>query len=143
MTLWKRGFRRSRDKLRTFYPYYQSGYDHQTLLDGNLPTTVLIAIILGKMVTYLELLMTKSYNILNAWFYKVTKTILSQLPGCLWPANLAGCWLNLMNSPTHNSFMKWSHEITWQTKTIISPIPQCPWPTKLTEWWLAIKSSHP
>ena len=49
---------------------------------------------LGRMVTYLEGLLTiKSFSALITWSCKVmwqTKTIISPLPKCLGPPNLAG-----------------------------------------------------
>ena len=38
MTLESHDLVRSGEKLKTIYPHYQSGCDHQTLQDGNLPS---------------------------------------------------------------------------------------------------------
>ena len=111
---------------------FQSVYDHHVLQDGNLPwwapthkfkkrydhvilqnlvinwnhyistTTVPIATKFGRIVTYLEgLLSIKSYKALISWPWKVTwqtKIIIYSLPEYLWPPNLAVWLLNLMSS---------------------------------------------
>ena len=52
-----------------------------------------------------------------------TKNI-SPLPQCLWPPNFASWWLPTRDShpKKHDTLIRWSCEITWQTKTIITPL---------------------
>ena len=57
---------------------------------------------LGRIVTYLDGLPSiKLPGFLIMWFYEITwqtKTIISPLQQCLWPPNLGGWWLTLMDS---------------------------------------------
>ena len=68
---------RSRDKLKLLYLHY----------------TVSMSTRLGRMMTYLEGVLSiksiKSFSALITWSFKVTKTIISPLPECLWPPDLA------------------------------------------------------
>ena len=47
---------------------------------------------------------------------------------------------------SHNAFITWSCEITWQTETIMSPIPQCVWKPNLVttclQWLLLTIKSY-
>ena len=95
-------------------------------------TTVSMATKLGRIVNYLgSLLPIKSHDPLITWSCKIiwkTKIMISSLPQCLWPPNLAG---------------QRSCEITWQTKIIITPLPQCLWSPKLVSWWLTMRVFQP
>ena len=79
MTLWSRDLVRSHGKLESLYLHYQSAYGHQTwqaYLDGLLPI--------------------KLHEPLIMWSCKITwqpKIIVSALPQCLWPPNMASWWL--------------------------------------------------
>ena len=56
---------------------------------------------LERIVTYLEgRLPMNSHEALTMWSYEITWKIknISPIPLCLWPPNLAGCWLSLSNS---------------------------------------------
>ena len=86
MAFWSRGLMRSRGKLKSLYLHYHSVYGHQT----------------WKMVIYFdELLLIKSHDPLITWSYKIkweTKIIISSLPQCLWPSNVARWWFIWMGS---------------------------------------------
>ena len=114
MTLWSSGFIRSHDKLKPLYLHYQRAYGHQTWQDGNLPwwtpackvtlpfdhvvlwdhvtnwnhyisiTTVPMATKLGRMVTYLDgLLSIKSHELLTKLSYRdYFRLKLSPTSGC-------------------------------------------------------------
>ena len=62
-------------------------------------TRVTLTTKLGRMVSYLNgLLPIKSYEFLITWSCETTwktKTIISIIPQCLWPPNLAGWWVTL------------------------------------------------
>ena len=46
-------------------------------------------------------------------------------------------WFNgLLPKNSHECFITWSSDITWQTKSIISPLPQCLWKPNWLRWWL-------
>ena len=67
----------------------------------------------GRMKTYLEgLLPMKSQDAFIRWSCKITwqtKIIISPIPLCLWPHNLAGCWLTLSGShPSPYSTLWWN-----------------------------------
>ena len=68
---------------------------------------VAVATTLCRMVNYLNgALSIKSYNTLIIWTCKVTwqmKTIISLLPDCLLPPNLAGWWLTLRGSDCYSN----------------------------------------
>ena len=83
--------------------------DHVTNWNYYISTTVVPMVTkLGRMVTYLELLLTiKLFNGLITWSCKVTwhtKTIISPLLECLWSPKLAEWWLTLRGK---------SHMILW------------------------------
>ena len=59
-------------------------------------------------------------------FYEIkeqSKNIISPLQQCLWPQNMAGWWLTLIDFyiKSHDGIITWSCKITWQTKIIIYP----------------------
>ena len=86
VSFWPCGFARSRDKLRLLYLHYHSA----------------IATKLGVLITYLDgLLPIKSLDPLIVWSCQITwqtKSIISPIPQCLWPPNLAGWYLILRGS---------------------------------------------
>ena len=43
---------------------------------------------------------------------------------------------------SHDRFIAWSCEITWQSKTIISPLLRCQWPPNLAGWWLTLRGFY-
>ena len=54
-----------------------------------------------------------------------TKNIVSPPPQCLWPPDLASCWLT-MRGPhpwNHVNLIPWSCSITWQFKSITTIVP--------------------
>ena len=76
-------------------------------------TRVSIAAKLGRMITYFDgLLPIKSFDPLITWPYEMTwqtKSIISPIPQCLWPPNLVGCWLILMECKLSNHLGLSSH----------------------------------
>ena len=74
----------SLDKLKPLYLHYRSAYGQQTWQDGNLPWWAL-----ASNVAWLFLI-TWSCEII--WQFKI---IISPLPQCLWPPNLANCKLTM------------------------------------------------
>ena len=97
MTPWSRDLARSYDELKSLYVHYH----------------ISMAIKLGRMVTCHEgLLAIKSHDILIKWsYYKVisqTKIIISSIPQCLWPPNMAGWWVTL------SGFHPYSYSTQWQ-----------------------------
>ena len=68
---------------------------------------------LGRMVTYLhKFLPIKSHDLLFMWSSKITtqtKIIISPLPQCLWPRNLARWSFILMGSFLQNHMTLWLH----------------------------------
>ena len=73
----------------------------------------LMAMTFGSILTYLKRLLTvKSHNALIMWSYKVTwqtKIIVSLLPECLRPPNLAGWLVTLMGCYLLSHMTLWSH----------------------------------
>ena len=101
---------------------------------------------LGKMVTYLEgLLPIKLNDALIMWSSKITwktKTIISPIPQCLWPPNLAGQYLErLPPMKLLDPLVTWPCKIMWQA--IISSLPQRLWPPHLARLWLTLSHSFP
>ena len=96
MKLWSHALGRSRDKPKPLYLLYHRPCKH------------------GRMVTYLEgILLIKSVGDLITWSCKIawqTKTILSPLPQCLWPPNMAGWWLTLSGSHPPSYSTLWSRD---------------------------------
>ena len=49
-------------------------------------------------------------------------------------------------TPTHKVTWLFEHVVCktmWQIKTIIYPLPSCPCPSNLAGWWLTMRGSHP
>ena len=157
MTLWSRGIKRSRDKLKTLYLNYQSDNGHQTwwlILRSSYSQSYLIPWLrgfarlrdlvkplyfnyvvsmttkLGRMVTYLEEFLTKkSRDLLITCSYKF-----------MWQTKTTTTVPMVIK---FGRIVTWSCMATWQTETIISPLPQCSWSANLIGWWLIVRSSHP
>ena len=96
MILWSRSILRSPDKLSSLYLHYHSAYEHQAWHGGDLPWEAPIVAVISCF-DHVVLLhqLTKLMDYLVAWFCDITwqtKTIVSLLPQCLWPSNLAGWW---------------------------------------------------
>ena len=73
-------------------------------------TTLSMATKLNKVVTYHEGLPLIKWHDPVTWSCKITwktKTIITPLPQCLWPWNLAGWWLTIRDS------YSWSHVTLW------------------------------
>ena len=77
---------------------------------------------LRRMVTYLTgLLPMILLDLLVTWSCEVmwqTKSIISPIPRCLWPASLAEGVSYHKGSHPHGPLITWSSEIMWQTKTL-------------------------
>lgn len=84
---------------------------------------------LGRVVIYhKELSPINSNNPLVTFYYEIkseTRIIISLLPTCLWPSNLAWCWFTLKASYPWSHTITCSCEITWPITNIGSPLPQC------------------
>ena len=108
------------------------------------PTKFSMATKLGRMVTYLEgLLSIKAHGALTTWYYKITwqtKTIISLPPQSLWSPNLARWLLTLLffylTLPFGHVFLK--NHVKNENENIadITAISQCLWPPNLVGWWL-------
>ena len=121
-----------------------------------------MAIILGRMVTYLKgLLPIKSFNTLITWSAKLLGSYLwSHMT--LWSRGLVisrkklkslylhyhgtsgRLVINLQSLLTIKSYkilMMWSCKITWQTKTCISLLQECFLQPNLAGWWLILNRS--
>ena len=83
--LWSCGLSRLRDKLKSLYLHYHSGY-----LSHYISKTTK----LGRMINNLDtLLPIKSHDPLITWSCDITrqtKTSISPVSACLWPPNLTG-----------------------------------------------------
>ena len=88
VNLWSCGLARSPEKLKPLLS----------------TTTISMTIKRGRMVTYLDYLLPIKSNdhiiMLCCVIMWQTKNIISPLPQCLWPQNLAGWWLTLSDSHT-------------------------------------------
>ena len=101
----------------------------------NISTTrVAVATRLSRIATYIHgLRPIKSHDGLTIWSCKIpwqTKSIISPLPQCLWPPNLAGWWL-----ANHKVIKLWSGgfcNVMSKMKTILSL--ECLRPTNLAGW---------
>ena len=133
MTLWSHDLARSRGKLKILHIGYKNTCDNQTWQD-DLPWV-------GP--THK---VTCPFSHVVFWDHVTKKLVLSPLPQCLWPPNLAGWWHTfegLLPIKSNDPLIAWFCRITWQTKTYISLLPQYPWLPKLIGWWLTIRGFNP
>ena len=101
------------------WPWWKPAYDvtwsfdhvvlqnHMTIKRHYISTIiVLMATKTETMINYLEeLLSIKSHDPLITWYIGITwktKIIISSLPHCIWPSNLASWWLPISEASTHN-----------------------------------------
>ena len=92
MTLWSCGFARSHSKLKPLYLPYHNAYGHQTWQSGDYHKG------------------PKSHNPKVTWFCEITwqtKTIISPLPQCLRPPNLAKLWVTMSGSYPYSHIIIW------------------------------------
>ena len=99
---------------------------------------------LVRVVAYQEgLLPIKPHGPLIIWFCKIisqTRTIISQLPQCLWPPNLTEWWVILRGPFPGHMDLKLLGPARSRDKLKTSPLPQCLRLPTLTGWWRAMKS---
>ena len=107
----------------------------------HISTTTGMTTKLGRMVTYLEALLTiKSHYALITWSCKVTwqtKIIFSttRLPMTTKLGSMVTYFDRFLLIISHGFLITWSCEITWQTKAVISALLQCLWSLNLVGWW--------
>lgn len=75
----------------------------------------------------------KWHDSLIRWSFETmwqTKDIIFPLSECLYPPNLTGLLLTLMDScpESHETLITWFWKVTWQTNTIRSPLQRFLWP---------------
>ena len=128
MTLFSRSIARSRFKLEWLYLHYHSAYGYQSWQYLDLPWRTL---------TYK---VTRSFGHVDLQDHVTYKKVIFPVPQCLWPPNVAGCWLTpSVSLMSHDPLITWS-SVTNENHYIFTTT--MPMVTKLAGWWLNMSGSH-